>query len=261
MNSVTTIVPDVEKIADTILDIGWQHVVISGGEPLLYPKECEMLIDFIRPYVKDITLFTSLPSTLDSEDGYLQFRRIISRLDGTNISVRHYDTIASEKIARSSKQFDWKTTFIRRLAREGLADKFRISLELCKDYLDTEEKVKWCLLNFYAMGVKNIKLSELNAFPELFVPVTKVLPIKFDDSIIWSGCSIKVKDIPQWCLPGLLKCGRTLLVKRTCAMIQPCHKYTKKDRLKLRFRKLKDKLIPRYNYRIILPNGELTSQW
>jgi pyruvate-formate lyase-activating enzyme len=257
MNEVQT-EPNVEKIADTILSYGWNHVVISGGEPLLYPEECEMLIDFIRPYIKDITMFTALPGGLNYND----FKKIISKLDGTNISIRHYDYLTAHKIAQKSGYADsWRIEFIRRLIKDNMADKFRLSLELCKGYLDTEEIVKNCLVNFYAMGVKNIKLSELNNFPELFVPITQVLPGDFKKDIIYSGCSIPIKSIPQWGLHALLTDGRTLLVKRTCALIQPKYKITKKDKLKLKLRDIKDRIIPRYNYRIILPNGELINQW
>jgi pyruvate-formate lyase-activating enzyme len=261
MNTVTDEL-DIEKIADTILLFGWSHVVISGGEPLLYPDECIKLINFIRPYIKDITMFTSLPKNMDTEENYEKLKIILQRLDGCNISIRHYDYKIAHKISRENGDpSDFRNNIIRKLIKDGYADRFRLSLELCKGYLDQEKDVKNCLLNYYVMGVKNIKLGELKAFPDLFVPITKVLPIKFDKNIIWSGCSINIKSIPEWNFPNLLTDGRTLLAKRVCGLIQSNYKLTFKDKLKLKLRALKDKIIPGSNYKIILPNGELINQW
>jgi hypothetical protein len=138
---------------------------------------------------------------------------------------------------------------------------FRVSLLLCKEYLDTPQDVMNALVDFYAMGVKNIKLGELSR-SNMFVSLKSIFPSIDFSSPCWNGCSKKLKQSPvDLQLPGLLSNGRTLLLKQVCHMNQDMLAATKKDEIKLAIREAKWKITGRHNYLVIYPDGRIEGAW
>jgi organic radical activating enzyme len=257
-NDTTLDVPDIEAIADSVISIGWKHVVIEGGEPLLFPKELKLFIKLIRPHVKDITMFTSLPETIKGKDD--EVLKIIDLIDGTNISMLHNNFYkAHEMRGGIGECSNWRNELIKNLAKR--TSNFRVSMLLTKGYLETQKDVSNALVDFYAMGVKNIKLGEISK-SDLFVPLSDVFPSIDFSSPCWNGCSKLLKKPPKdLLLPGLLLNNRTLLLKQVCHLNQNKILPTIKDKLKLSLRDIKWKFTGQFNYLVIYSDGTIASSW
>jgi organic radical activating enzyme len=257
-NETSPSIPDIEAIADSVLSTGWQHVVIEGGEPLLFPRELRLFIKLIRPHVKDITMFTSLPDAAKSKlDDVIE---IFKMLNATNISMLHFDYKKAWNMrGQMGECSDWRNEFIKLIAKSNI--NFRVSMLLANGYLDSTHDVADALIDFYSLGVKNIKLGEISK-SDLFVPFNKVFPSMDFSSPCWNGCSKMQKRPPKdLMLPGLLNNGRTLLLKQVCHLNQRNIVPTSKDNLKLKLRDAKWKAFGHYNYLVILPDGKIEGAW
>ena len=251
---------DVERIADTILSTGWQHVVIEGGEPMLYPDKVLMLISFIRPYIKDITMFTALPFNINNNSGFDQLSHIISELDGVNISIAStYSSLASQIMGQPL--LDWRNNFIQKLAEKQ--DKFRVSFCLVKGLLDRSIQVRGELANLFNFGVKTVKINELTHCSDYFVGFRQIFPDLKLGNPISKGCAsfiTKEKQLPE-SLRGLNIDGRKIHIKRACSMVERSYVMQNDEKFKLIIRNVRDSIIGRKNYKVVYSNGDLHNSW
>jgi len=244
---------DIEKIADTVLSFSkrFQCVVIEGGEPLLFPEKVKVLIDFIRPYIKEIYLFTSLP---DIE--YKLLLNIINKIDGCNISIGSFYTFLAAQVMQTNEKLIVRRNLTLAKLVKDCPDKFRVSFLLCKDLLDTKIQIENEINAIYKFGIKHIKIGEVSHQPELFVGIKNIWPeLKLGDPC-YSGCSTYIDK-----LPNLNLNNNKILIKRSCWMVEPSYKPTNKEYIKLTIRNLKDRIIPRTNYKVIYSDGSYANSW
>jgi hypothetical protein len=249
---------DIEAMANSIQVAAPHEVVIEGfGEPLIDIDKVQMLLTFIRPYVPKVTMFTSLPPNLNTPAGYDQLVNLITTMDGVNISLRHANYEIAARISQEQPPLsDWRNRYIRHFVKDGLADKFRVSLELCGNVYNTPDAVNNCVCDLYYMGVKHVKLTEIMKNDVNWIRLEDVVPVELGDPI-WSGCSTYVKSVPDWITVNhfLEQEGCSLLLRRGCFMVTAHRRPTIQARLKLALRRR------RPNYWVVWPDGLLTNSY
>jgi len=230
---------------------------------MLYPDKVKMLVDFIRPYVKEITMFTALPPNLNHELQKFRFKELLNRLDGCNISIGSAYPNTAMDIMGMSKPNTWRQQFVRELIKDGYADKFRVSFCLVKKHIEFEHQVKMELMELAHWGVKYIKINELTHKPDLHVGIKDIWPDLKLGPPISSGCStfLKGNKWPKDLSKKMFK-GIKILVKRGCAMVDDVnYTMTNSEKLKLIIRNVRDYLKGRKNYKVIYNDGLVTNSW
>lgn len=176
---------------------GKTTVLILGGEPFLLMSELKEYIEGIHLFVKEIYITTSLPITI--QENLDLFCEIANMVTGINISFQHYDDTKNNEIMHASRPYN-RTELLKKLCDMGYADKFRVSINLVKGSIDTMEKIESFLWTMENLGVKHVKINELQHADELYISFEKAyginLPSPFShgcqNSISLSGHKLQI---------------------------------------------------------------------
>ena len=243
--------PDVKSIFATMA-IYWNkfdEVSIAGGEPCLYLNELLELCTLIKKYFpsKKLSLITSVPDICFTKKD--TFYKVLELCDYVTISPQHHNQEIADRIRGHKSGFD-REEFYKNLPHK---EKFSVTINLIKGFLDTLDDVKECLLYYNKLGFNKIKLCELSQRPTMFVNLEDVLGIKLKQPFA-SGCVTKNYDTSKW-LPEF---NGTLTLKRTCFYNNCLRKATWWDLFKAGTRWLFRK---KYFFGVIYGNGNIYKYW
>lgn len=201
------------KVAELIkatIGSGKSDILILGGEPLLNPENVLEYIEGVRKYVTSIYLTTSLPKITSYGKGLDYLKNIIGLLDGINISVHHYEDRINNDVLKSTNPYD-RIHFLETLLRDtSIADKVRVCCNLVSGYIDTQESINEFLIHMHNIGVKNVKLNELqNVSVDAYVAFEDVYNLKLKSPFAY-GCQTDITDKIRF------NSGMRVTLKRSC---------------------------------------------
>ena len=241
--------PNVTEIVKTVIENskGYDDVLFLGGEPCLYLDELIECVTEIKKYTSlKVFVTTSVPKICYDERE--KFEKLLSLLDGINLSVQHYDENVADAIRKSTSKFD-RQEFYKSLPYKN---KIRINLNIVKPHLYTSTHIITNLRHYDKRGFNEIKLSEIQHGEKYFVSFEKIFRIKLG-SPFFSGCQTYLnmnKIIP------LLK--TPVILKRSCFICEETLRASFMDGVKCLYRlfvKSKNK------YGVVYENGELKKSW
>ena len=243
--------PNVNAIFARVLSCNdkFDEIGIAGGEPCLYLDELLELCTLIKKYFpsKKLTLITSVPEICYTERN--KFYTVLELCDSITISPQHHNQEIADKIRGRKSGFD-RELFYKNLIHK---EKISVTINLIKNYLDTLDDVKACLLYYNKLGFNKIKLCELSQRPTMFVNLEEILGIKLASPFA-SGCVTKNYDTRTW-LPEF---NGTLTLKRTCFYNNCLRKANLWDLFKASTRWLFRK---KYFFGVIYGNGNIYKYW
>jgi hypothetical protein len=243
--------PNIDSIFATMIlyHDKFDYIGIAGGEPCLYLHELKELCERIKKYFpgKQLNLITAVPEICYQEKE--TFYEILRLCDTVTISPQHHKQEIADKIRGRKSGFD-RDEFYRQLPYK---EKISLTINLVKEYLDTFEDVKECLVHYNKLGFKNFKVCELFKVPSMFVDLEKLFGIHLKPAFA-HGCSVKNYDVTKL-IPEF---DGNLTLKRTCFYNNCIHKATIWDFIKVCTRWMFRK---KYFFGVVYGNGEIFKYW
>ena len=245
----------VDKLITSTIKSGKKDILILGGEPLLNPKIALEYIQGIREYVETIYLTTSLPKSLTTKEGNKIFREIIKLLDGINISVHHNLSEVNNNVLKSTNPFNRMEFLSEMLKWNEFANKTRICCNLVSGYIDSKENIDSFIKDMSKMGVKHVKLNELqNVDANTYISFEKVYNVNMKSPFAY-GCQTDISHIfEDYSIKVTLKrscfCNKDLsIAKATFADLLKCmHKRISPNSTKSKLK-------------VLYENGDLYNGW
>jgi molybdenum cofactor biosynthesis enzyme MoaA len=235
---------DIGKMANKIKKYGRDKtIIILGGEPFLYPKKLYQFICMIKPYVKEIFVTTSLPTiNLIHED----YCRILKIVDGLNISLHSVEWKLNNKILNAKSNYD-RISYIQKLLLD-YSGKIRINLNLTKQGINNKKELFYSLGTLEDMGVKNIKINELQNDEKNYISFEKIMKVKLKSPYAY-GCQQNI-DIVK---------GVNVILKRSCFVVEKSLKASFIDFFKIIYKAFFYK--SNGFFKVLYESGELKNNW
>lgn len=244
--------PNIDAIIDTIVtnSDGVDDVLFLGGEPCIFLDDLVKCVSILKEKTNlKLYVTTSVPAICYREREV--FERLLTMVEGINLSVQHYDEKVADTIRRTKSTYD-RQKFYKSLGDSSFANKIRINLNIVKPYLYTKEDISKCLRHYDSMGFNSIKLSEIQHGKEYFVSFEKLFGINLG-SPYSDGCQtyLNMEEI----LPGF---KTPVLLKRSCFVCEETLKANLKDGYKV----VRSLFVTQKNkYGVIYENGSLEKGW
>lgn len=235
---------DVKKLIQSTLTSGKGTVLILGGEPLLIIPKILEYTKGIRDSVGEIYLTTSLPWAV--EENWDDFSELMGLLDGLNVSLQHYDKDINNDVLHASSRHD-RIKMLGKIC-DSWADKVRVSINLVKGYIDSKEEIDNFLSAMEAIGVKHVKINELQGCEDTYVSFEKAYGMKLKSPYA-HGCQFDI-DIHD---------GMRVTLKRACFTINQNLDASFADFVKVIAKKfMKKQAAPQM---VLYENGDLSVGW
>lgn len=148
---------NLDKMIEATIASGKKEVLILGGEPFLNPFELHYYVSNIRDHVEKVFITTSLPKTLNVNSKVV--KDTLDLIDGLNCSVHHYDYKKNNKLLIAKSKHD-RISQLEKIV-EYCGEKVRVQMNLVVGVIDTEEELKEFINKMYDIGVRNLKINEL----------------------------------------------------------------------------------------------------
>lgn len=218
---------NVEALIQSTISSRKSTALVLGGEPLLFPEELLAYVSGIRPFLKEIYVTTSLPKEAFTEENYPLFCQIMEVINGLNVSLQHYKWKKNNEILKASSNHN-RFDLLKEKILPKWAGKVRVSINLVKGGIDKKWKLEKFLKKCQRIGVRHVKINELQGCPKLYVSYEDICKKKFPSPYA-HGCQTEIK----------MKCAKKLRItlKRCCFMAERSQKATKADLKKLRYKK------------------------
>lgn len=245
-------VTNVKNLIESTKASKQETILILGGEPFLEVDKLLSYVKGIRNYVKEIYITTSIPKTLDIND--TKVLNIIGLIDGLNVSLQHYSSDINNDVLVASNRFNRIDRLKNILKDDSIANKVRVSINLCKGYIDTKEEIDTFIDTMVSINCKHIKINELQEVDEdLYVSFEKEYGLKLKSPYAF-GCQTDItKEVDK---------GIKITLKRACFKVQPesiaQNNVTIIDLLKLLYRSNKPFV---NNMKVLYEDGSLQSGW
>ena len=252
---------DIDKMIESTIKSGRKEILILGGEPLLQLRAVKTYIEGIREYVDKIYITTSLPRTILSDLD--TFTEIFNLIDGLNVSLQHFNPDKNNEIMCASSNHDriHELKEICELERRFNpavnkdTTKIRVSINLVKGAIDNKKKIKKFLKTMQDIGVRHVKINELQHTPDLYISFEKAYNYNKLESPYAHGCQgeIELKKFSE------LK----ITLKRACFMVEPSCTSTKADYKKYIKKKKENKKSNKFvpGQVVLYENGMLSKGW
>lgn len=237
---------DVQKLIESTILSGRKDILILGGEPLLKIHDVLSYVIGIRRYVRNIYITTSLPETIMKN--ITTFKSILSLIDGINVSLQHYNAYENNKIMRSSNMNFNRINALKTLCLDSeFAQKARVSINLVKGAIDSKEEIDRFLDVMEEIGVRHVKINELQGAEDLYVNFEETYGIKYK-SPYFSGCQKPI---------ALPKHNLLITLKRACFKCNKKLQPSKLDLIKLDL--MANKEI--HTQKVLYEDGTLSDGW
>lgn len=238
---------DVESMITSTIASGKKSVLILGGEPLLMLDKVLVYVKGIRDHVDEIYITTSLPRVISKKSAV--FQELIGLIDGLNVSLQHYDWKRNNEILVARNKFNRISMLEEMLTREETAAKTRVSINLVKGGIDTQEELLTFLAVLKGIGVQHVKINELQHTPESYVSYEQIMSETLKSPYA-HGCQ---EDID-------LVDGMRVTLKRSCFLVEPSLDATVADMLKVAKKRWIDKPADDGNV-VMYENGSVFDGW
>jgi|GEM_PF-3074860 len=246
-------IPNWREMALTIIKKkhSFNDILILGGEPCLFLKELNLFIDAIQMNT-DLKIYLTSSIPRNCYINFDLFEKILSKIDGLNLSIQHHDEKIADKIRGRKSKFN-RQKFYKYLP---FKNKIRINLNLIKGFLDSREILNECLQYYDKMKFNCIKISELQNSPENYISFEKIYNVKLP-SPYYYGCQT-LFDSSR--IIFKLNLDTPILLKRSCFVVEPTLKASFLDGFKVIYNKYFNK-IKDSNFGVVYPDGSLKSGW
>jgi pyruvate-formate lyase-activating enzyme len=215
-----------ENFADVINKQDIETLLILGGEPLLYP-DLVRLLSLIRQGIKII--LTTNGSLLTPRKAEI----LSPYIKALNISIHHAQIEKHNELTKGKLDYIALQNSIKAFGPK----KVRINCNLVKGYTDSEHSVNLMYALAGALGVKKIRFTELQHYPDLFVDARTIFA-KAPNEPFEEGCENKIKH------PDL-----DVTLRVTCGIVnskKPCVKDPKNRNMVTK---------------VLYSNGEVSDGW
>lgn len=240
---------NVDEMIKSTVNSKKKNVLILGGEPFLYIHELEKYVDYIQWYKKEIYITTSLPKTII--ENWDVFTRIITRITCLNISLQHYDYEENNKILNATSNHN-RIDIIKKMCEDPyMALKCRVSINLVKGAIDNKEDLDKFISKMYNIGVRNIKINELQHCPDKYVSFEDIYGIKMNQPYS-HGCQTNIV-IPKYK-------DMKVTVKRSCFIVEKSREASKSDLFKLLVKNISLKK-NKYSQDVLYEDGTISKGW
>lgn len=236
---------------------GRRNVLILGGEPFIAVEKLYHYVKGIRPYVEKIYITTSLPKTLmNITDNKIKY--ILDHIDGLNVSLQHYSSDINNEVLHASSnhnRIELLSNLINKYALriENDALQIRVSINLCKGYIDSDYELRAFLGVMKMIGVEHVKINELQSVDkDTYVSFENITGIKLK-SPYSTGCQTDVT--PYFNIKGL-----NVYVKRSCFVVQSesTSKFFYQDFIKAILKRL---FKIQCNTKVLYEDGTISDGW
>lgn len=219
INEGKTTIDELLKVSNLYKD--YQHVLILGGESMLYPKDVITLIDGLYKQSSNRKI------TINTNGTNLKYLiQVADKLDKLIVSIMHWDANRNKEIMGVKPNL----TYIKELAKLNPKLKLRVNCVVHKSGVSSLEDMKTMSNYCKDLGFNSIKFSEMTTEGELsdeFIDIQELCK-DFGDvhqsDTITDGCYLEPKSLEN--LYGI----KTIL-NLTCHLKCPCKQPIYKDRL------------------------------
>ena len=245
---------NVEKMIESTIKSPKKDILILGGEPLLMLDKVYEYVKGIRSHVRNIYITTSLPINIVHD--HEKFEAIMDMIDGLNVSLQHYDDDINNDIMRATRPHQRIDVLLKRICENhNHANKVRVSINLVKGAIDNQMSLDMFMRKMESIGVRHVKINELQHEEELYVSFEEIFKDKLKKSNIKlkspysHGCQreISLKDYDM-----------KITLKRACFCVNGNLDATLSDMFKA-FKKQFIKIEP--TQAVLYENGDLASGW
>lgn len=250
-NGISSMEQDVYEMIKTTRESKKDTVLILGGEPFLEPEKLLDYVEGIRDFKKKIYITTSLPRTFLSEKNTVH--KILEQIDGLNISLNHISSVYNNKLFNASSNHN-RIEIIESLCNyyKRFQNKIRVSINLVKGVIDTRVELIKTVKGLEKIGVKHVKINELQHVPELYVSFEDIMGIKLPAPYS-TGCQTEINGY------SLLNTKIKVTLKRACFLVEPSRKASFKDLIKILIKKIF--LKKKVTCQVLYENGEISNGW
>jgi pyruvate-formate lyase-activating enzyme len=173
-------------------------VLILGGEPLLFPNKLHEYVSGIRDHIKEIFITTALPPTT------FETIETLKLLDGINVSIQSIDNTENDRVLNTYSIGHNRIEALKLLVGI-IGNKVRVNLNLVRGGIDSREKIEAALSFLRSIGVKLIKLNELQNCPDKYISYERTMGIKLNPPYS-HGCNTMI--------------AKDVLLKRSCFLVE-----------------------------------------
>ena len=209
---------DVKAMVCSTLQSDKEEILVLGGEPFLDVDKLHSYVMSIRPFKEKIFITTSLPNTLDLNNK--KVIDILDNIDGLNCSVHHYNWTVNNAVLNASSKHDR----IRQLSRivKEYPNLVRVQTNLVLGILDQKEEILVFIELMKIIGVKNLKINELQDSTKYYASYEKIMGIELLSPYAF-GCQTHIfhEDI-------------NIVLKRSCFLTEKSLKPSLADKDKLK---------------------------
>lgn len=202
----------VEELIRATKASGIKDVLILGGEPFLYPDKLLAYVIGIRDYANKIYITTSLPATFLNNRTVIN--SIIDNIDGLNVSLQSVNWGVNNIILNATSNHN-RIEILKDLTY-NYSDKLRVSINLTRGGVDSQSKLRYALSNLRYLGVKYVKINELQGAEVNYISFEYIMGCKLPSPYA-HGCytyiDTKLYDLGEYDLQVMLK--------RSCFMVNP----------------------------------------
>lgn len=238
---------DVEKMIASTKASKKDTVLILGGEPLLNIGKVLEYVKGIRESKREIYLTTSLPQSIEKD--YKGFQDILENLAGLNVSLQHYDWKKNNEILQAKNPYNRMSILSKILEEEAQATKVRVSINLVKGSIDSKEELETCIKELERIGVKHLKINELQDSEGSYVNYEKIMGKKLG-SPYSTGCQTELEERES---------GMRITLKRACFIVEPSLKASVRDGIKVIYKSLRKQDETRQE--VMYENGRVSEGW
>lgn len=246
---------DVPVMVNSIINSKLKNILIVGGEPFLNIHELYKFVVLVRKrtQVENIYITTSLPfSIYRNIECQNLFMQIMELITGLNISLQSVNSQENNQMLRASSHHNRIELLKEIISMGDNRDKIRVNLNLVKGTIDSTSKLEDAVHELFVMGVKTIKINELQDSP-LYVSFEKLFPEIELGSPYSTGCQT---DITKYFCAKYQ--DQTVLLKRSCFLVEKSKTATFADLVKITTKKLQKQ---KHKFGVLYEDGTLSSCW
>lgn len=238
---------NLDLMIESTIKSGKKTVLILGGEPFLLINELREYIIAIRQHVENIYITTSLPNTITKH--YDIFEDIMLLIDGLNVSLQHWDWEQNNKILHTSDPHNRIKLLETICKNPAYADKARISINIVKGSIDSKAKLDDFLDAMESIGVKHVKINELQHTPDLYVSFEEIYDMKLPSPYA-HGCQYDIKLVGH---------NIRITLKRACFCVEQSKTANLADFIKVIAKKTIHKC--KAHQVVLYESGQLSNGW
>ena len=237
---------NVDKMIETIKNSDIKTLQILGGEPFLFLNNCIKLVESVQDQIEHMFFTTAIPYTLVTQ--WDKFERVMKTTKNLYVSIQSVDWEKNNRLMNSKKDFN-RIEILRKIV-ENYGDGVTVVLNLVKGGVDNYDELYYSLNFLREMGVKNIRINELQGAEDQYVNFEQIAGIKMESPYA-HGCKTKMNIYPEV----------NIIVKRSCFMVEDSLGATDEDIEKLQYKLDNPEKFQWREKNVLYEDGSLEFKW